>query len=138
MMKYTTAHRSKGLEADYVIIIGLRSGELGFPCQITDDPILNLVLAREDLTANAEERRLFYVSITRARKHVYLVVDDRHGTSTFASEIQRDGYEINVVGNNGEDPSCPLCETGKIVLRKGKYGEFHSCSNYPYCEYKEG
>jgi DNA helicase-4 len=137
MIRYTTAHSSKGLEADYVTIIGLRSGELGFPCQITDDPILNLVLAREDLTANAEERRLFYVSITRARKHVYLVVDDRHGTSTFASEIQRDGYEINVARNNGEDPSCPLCETGKIVLRKGKYGEFHSCSNYPYCEYKE-
>lgn len=137
MIRYITAHSSKGLEADYVIIIGLRSGELGFPCQITDDPILNLVLAREDLTANAEERRLFYVSTTRARKHVYLVVDDRHGTSTFVSEIQRDGYETNVVGNNGEAPRCPLCETGKIVLRKGKYGEFHSCSNYPYCEYKE-
>jgi DNA helicase-4 len=69
--------------------------------------------------------------------HVYLVVDYRHGTSAFVSEIQRDGYEIDVVGNNGEDPNCPLCETGKIVLRKGKYGEFHSCSNYPYCEYKE-
>jgi DNA helicase-4 len=137
LIKYKTAHSSKGLEADYVIMIGLRSGQLGFPCQITDDPILNLVLAREDLTANAEERRLFYVSITRARKHVYLVVDDRHGTSTFVSEIQRDGYEINAVVNNGEDPRCPLCETGKIVLRKGKYGEFHSCSNYPYCEYKE-
>jgi len=137
MIKYTTAHSSKGLEADYVIIIGLRSGKLGFPCQITDDPILSLVLAREDLTANAEERRLFYVSITRAKKHVYLVVDDRHGTSAFVSEIQRDGYEIDVVGNNREDPNCPLCETGKIVLRKGKYGEFHSCSNYPYCEYKE-
>ena len=137
VIRYKTAHSSKGLEADYVIIIGLRSGELGFPCQITDDPILNLVLAREDLTANAEERRLFYVAITRARKHVYLVVDGGHGASTFVSEIQRDGYEINIVRNNGEDPSCPLCETGKIVLRKGKYGEFHSCSNYPYCEYKE-
>jgi DNA helicase-4 len=138
MIKYTTAHSSKGCEADYVIIIGLKSGERGFPCQITDDPILNLVLARKDSTTNAEERRLFYVAITRARKHVYLVVDDRYGTSTFASEIQRDGYEINVVGNDGEAPSCPLCKTGKIVLRKGKYGEFHSCSNYPYCKYKEG
>ncbi|OGD44159.1 hypothetical protein A3K79_00720 [Candidatus Bathyarchaeota archaeon RBG_13_46_16b] len=94
MMEYTTAHSSKGLEADYVIIIGLSSGKLGFPCQITDDPILNLVLAREDRIANAEERRLFYVSITRARKHVYLVVDDRYPPSTFVSEIQRDGYEI--------------------------------------------
>jgi len=135
IIKYTTAHSSKGLEADYVIIIGLTIGEYGFPCQIMDDPILNLALAKQDRFANAEERRLFYVSITRARKHVYLVVDDKYMASTFIFEIQQNGYEINVIGDDGKTLSCPLCKSGEIVMRTGKYGEFHSCSNYPYCEY---
>lgn len=131
---FTTAHSSKGLEADNVILIGLASGEYGFPCQIVDDPILNLVLAKQDLFANAEERRLFYVAITRARKHVYLV-GGKFWASTFLSEIQQGGYEIEVVGDDVKALSCPVCKTGKIIPRKGKHGEFHSCSNYPYCEY---
>lgn len=134
-IKYTTAHSSKGLEADYVILLGLTTGEYGFPCQIMDDPLLNLVLAKQDPFANAEERRLFYVSITRAKKHVYLVADDSYRYSTFISEIQQNGYEITISGEGEKTQSCPLCKTGKIVLRTGEYGEFHSCSNYPYCEY---
>jgi len=135
-IKYSTAHRSKGLEADYVIVIGLTSGEYGFPCQIVDDPILNLVLAKQDSFPNTEERRLFYVSITRARKHVYLVAEDDFSVSSFVSEIQQKGYEIEVVGGRQGTVNCPVCKTGWIVLRNGQYGEFHSCSNYPYCEYK--
>jgi DNA helicase-4 len=135
-IEYSTAHRSKGLEADYVIIIGLTSGEHGFPCQIVDDPVLNLVLAKQDSFPNTEERRLFYVSITRARKHVYLVVDNDFSVSSFISEIQQKGYEIDVVGGRQETVNCPACKTGWIVLRNGQYGEFYSCSNYPYCEYR--
>ncbi len=133
---YLTAHSSKGLEADYVIVIGLTSGEYGFPCQITDDPILNLVLAKQDPFPNAEERRLFYVSITRAKKHVYLVIDNNYSVSSFASEIQQKGYEIELDTGNQSLLNCPNCKTGWIVLRTGQYGEFYSCSNYPYCIYK--
>lgn len=120
---FTTAHSSKGLEADNVISIGLVSGEYGFPCQIADDPILNLVLAKRDPFANAEERRLFYVAITRARKHVYLV-GSRFWASTFISEIQQGGYEIDIIGDDGKASNCKLCKTGKIILRKGKHSEF--------------
>jgi DNA helicase-4 len=135
-IRYMTAHSSKGLEADYVILIGLTSGKHGFPCQIADDPVLNLVLARGDLFPNAEERRLFYVSITRAKKHVYLVLDDDCRASTFISEIEQKGYEVNVVGESQKTLNCPLCRTGEVVLRRGEYGEFYSCSNYPYCDYR--
>jgi DNA helicase-4 len=55
-IEYLTAHKSKGREADYVIIIGLRSGRLGFPCQIADDPVLSLVMAKEDPHPIAGER----------------------------------------------------------------------------------
>ena len=135
-VEYSTAHSSKGLEADYVIIIGLTSGEYGFPCEIMDDPILNLVLAKQDSFPNAEERRLFYVSVTRAKKHVYLVVDSSYWVSSFVSEIQQNGHEVEIGDGDQRTLNCPSCETGWIVLRSGQYGEFYSCSNYPYCEYK--
>ncbi len=132
-IRYTTAHSSKGLEADYVILFGLISGIYGFPCQIVDDPILNLVLAKEDRHPNAEERRLFYVAITRAKKHVYLLTDE-YRTSTFINEIQRKRYDINI---REENISCPSCKIGKLMLRKTRQGEFYGCSNYPYCDYRK-
>jgi len=93
-----------------------------------------LVLAKQDLFANAEERRLFYVAITRARKHVYLI-GSRFWASAFIDEIEKGGYEVDIVGDDVKALNCPLCKTGRIILRHGKRGEFHSCSNYPYCEY---
>ena len=134
-IEFTTAHSSKGREADHVILIGLRSGLYGFPSQITDDSFLNLVLAREDVFPNAEERRLFYVAITRARKHVYLFIDENQQASEFITEIRQGGYEIEVPHGYSENYQCPICKIGIIIKRQGKYGTFHSCSNYPYCEY---
>jgi DNA helicase-4 len=133
---YTTAHSSKGTEADYVILIGLTSTGFAFPSQISDDPVLDLVLAKKESLPNAEERRLFYVAITRAKKHVYLIADTRH-PSIFASEIISDGYEVEIEGERGVGGSqCPVCKTGVILHRRGDYGEFFSCSNYPYCKYR--
>ena len=42
-LAYMTVHGSKGLQADYVIVLGLGSGEYGFPSEIADDPLLELV-----------------------------------------------------------------------------------------------
>jgi DNA helicase IV len=134
-VRYTTAHSSKGLECDYAIIVGLKSGEYGFPCQVADDPILNLVLAKKDYYPNAEERRLFYVAITRAKKHVYLIVKDKHHASDFITEIIKNDYEINLPKNNAKTSKCPECKDGQIIERKGKFGKFFACSNYPDCQY---
>ena len=133
-IKYSTVHRSKGLEADFVILIGLTSGRHGFPCEIVDDPVLNLVLTKEDSFPNAEERRLFYVALTRAKKHLYLVVDDSNGSS-FVSEIQKGGYDFRLFGTKVDVSICPICKTGIIIKKMGKNGEFYSCNNYPYCVY---
>jgi len=94
-INYLTAHSSKGKEADYVIVIGLTSGGYAFPSQIEDDPLLDLVLTKKEPTPNAEERRLFYVAVTRAKKHVYLIANIKN-PSTFAREITTGGYEIAV------------------------------------------
>ncbi|MCY4098125.1 MAG: UvrD-helicase domain-containing protein, partial [Rhodospirillales bacterium] len=72
---WMTVHRSKGLEADYAVVIGLCSGKYGFPAEIADDPLLDLVLAAPEAHPNAEERRLLYVAVTRARRQVFLLAD---------------------------------------------------------------
>ncbi len=74
-LSYMTVHRSKGLEADYVVVLDLCSGKYGFPAEIADDPLLDLVLAAPEGHPNAEERRLFYVAITRAKLGVFLLAD---------------------------------------------------------------
>ena len=133
LIEYKTAHKSKGRTVDFVIIIGLKSGELGFPCQIEDDPLLDLVQAQQEHFPNAEERRLFYVAITRARKHVYLVVSEPFNVSSFVTEIENNGYEINITGKKLEPIKCPVCRTGTIIFEE-KRGR-HECSNSPYCDY---
>ena len=131
-IRYKTAHSSKGLETDYVALLGLRNGVYGFPCQVEDDPILNLVLAKPESVKNAEERRLFYVAMTRAKEHVYLVVDKPYSASSFVTEIESSEYEIEAIGKRQELINCPNCKTGIIVSE----GEHNRCSNFPYCDYK--
>ena len=64
---YMTVHRAKGLEADYVVVLGLCAGNYSFPVGIADDQLLDLVLAAPEAHPNAEERRLLYVALTPGR-----------------------------------------------------------------------
>jgi DNA helicase-4 len=92
-----TVHRSKGLEAGYVIVDGLTTDEYGFPSEIEDDPLLGLVLARPDSFPHAEERRLFYVALTRARHQVHLIAD-RNYPSSFVLELLGGEYQVKHIG----------------------------------------
>ena len=127
---FLSVHKSKGLEADYVIIINCHSGKYGFPCQVSDDPILNLVLTFADQYENGEERRLFYVAMTRAKRGIYFLVDTDY-KSKFIAEIE--GNEVEEEGKMRE--KCPACITGDLIERNGQYGEFYGCSNFPFCLY---
>jgi DNA helicase-4 len=134
-VKFITAHSSKGTEADYVILVGVKSGVYGFPCQIVDDPLLDLVLAKADNFPNAEERRLFYVAVTRARKEVYLLAD-RNNVSGFVTEILNNDYGVIAFGKSSETAKCPECGTGNIQPITWNDSTFYSCSNYPYCRFR--
>ena len=134
-----TMHRSKGLEADYVVVLGLCSGKYGFPAEIADDPLLDLALAVPEGHPNAEERRLLYVAITRARRQVFLLADGGP-PSSFAKELVDDGYDITVFGRQPDgDVACPICVEGRLERRENTRNEsfFFGCSNWPLCEHRQ-
>ncbi|MCD8006128.1 MAG: UvrD-helicase domain-containing protein [Oscillospiraceae bacterium] len=131
-MTFLTAHRSKGLQADYVFIINNKNDKMGFPSKIQDSPLINLLLENSDQYPYAEERRLFYVAMTRAKKKVFLVTVDGRKSEFVRDLIEQYGKEIQQ-----ERFTCPLCG-GQLKLRRGPYGEFFGCSNYRSkgCTYK--
>jgi DNA helicase IV len=88
-IEFKTVHAAKGLQADYVIVLGLQSGRYAFPSEIADDPLLQLVLPSAESFSNAEERRLFYVALTRARHRVYLL-SSVYAPSSFVKELMQD------------------------------------------------
>jgi DNA helicase-4 len=71
-LTFMTAHSAKGLGFDNVIIMNMLEGKFGFPCQIEDDPIIKMVTYEDTSVPFAEERRLFYVALTRTRNRVYI------------------------------------------------------------------
>ncbi|MGC4042252.1 MAG: UvrD-helicase domain-containing protein [Armatimonas sp.] len=131
-----TAHASKGLEADYVIIHSLSRGKHGFPSQIEYDPALQMVLPDSEKFPFAEERRLFYVALTRAKKRVYLI-PEAASPSVFICEILSESeYEKTIVdGVEISFNECPRCKSGIVTKRSSTYGDFYGCSNYPICEF---
>lgn len=85
-IEFLTVHKSKGLEADYVILLQCNKDTYGFPSQVSDDPVLNYVLTKSDQFPYGEERRLFYVAITRAKIKTLILYDKRF-PSVFVDEF---------------------------------------------------
>ena len=195
---FRTVHASKGLEADHVVVLDAASGRLGFPSEIVDDPAFDLVLPEPENYPHAEERRVFYVALTRARKSVAILAP-KDRPSAFARELAENpeygvreiertcaaanrrcpacGGRLNPAktGKGGlrficehefhcgtSRPACPVCDAdlperspeeagafvcscgerftacrecrdGWLVERKGRYGPFLGCVNYPLC-----
>ena len=127
---FQSVHSAKGLEADIVIIINCNAGKYGFPNQMSDDPTLNLLLSEADQFENGEERRLFYVAMTRAKERLYLIADSAN-ESKFISEI-------SVEDNQNSKIKCPICKAGNMLPRKSGIATrgsrsryvFYGCSNW--------
>lgn len=134
-LRFLTAHRAKGAEADVVILPALL--ERSFPNTRADDPVLSLAMPHADHWPLGEERRLFYVALTRARRTVAMF-SVRGRRSAFLAELVEDGA-VRVTTLDGQavqEQPCPVCDGGVIVQRSGAYGSFQSCSNYPRCQHK--
>lgn len=103
---FLSVHSAKGLEADNVILVNCNQGAYGFPSLIEDDPILDFVLSRGESYPFAEERRLFYVAMTRAKKQMYVLYDEKKPSpfiSEFLLKLEIGSY------------LCPKCLEGKII-----------------------
>ena len=112
-VEFSTVHGAKGREADYVMVLDLNDGRWGFPSKVEDDPLLELVLppASGGGYPFAEERRLFYVAMTRARIGAYLVTDPVH-PSTFVTELLRGSCQLRQIGDLA--PECQRCSRGRL------------------------
>ena len=118
-LQFLTAHSSKGLSADNVIIINAKDDTYGFPSKVDDDPVLNLVVSNDVSYNYAEERRLFYVALTRTRNRVFIVTPERR-PSDFIKELLGEPQNYPNVVLKGELKAdlalssvirdrCPLC-----------------------------
>lgn len=200
-LRFMTVHASKGLEADHVVILRATRERMGFPSEIVDDPLLDLVLPKPESFAHAEERRLFYVALTRARQSVTILTNSEKPSAFVTELIEHPEYQTiqygepnlaphrckecggrmlahttkakrvyyscehtylcgekqyscSVCGQDipDEDPknpsnkictcgaefqACPNCQDGWLVERKGRYGNFLGCINYPQCKGKK-
>ena len=143
-MDFMTVHQSKGLECDYIILINCNGGSMGFPADIADNPILKYVLSEPDAYAFSEERRVFYVGITRAKKHTW-VLYDMNNPSPFVREFV-DSAASNPPETNEipESERCPKCQCGWVrtvkrgVAVNGNPYSVLACSNEKYgCDYRE-
>ena len=110
---FMTAHSSKGLGYDNVVLINMFEGKFGFPCQIEDDPIIKLVMYEDKSMPFAEERRLFYVAMTRTKNRVYIATP-KHKPSRFLVELIKDyklplSEEINMQTVDLFNLRCPIC-----------------------------
>lgn len=134
---FRTIHASKGLEADHVIVASLTAGRHGFPSTIVDDPVLELAMSGEDTFEHAEERRLLYVALTRARASV-TVITVAGDESPFVLELaDLPGVTVDEPAHaphsSGPMRRCPSCGDGTLVARSGPYGAFLGCSTFPRC-----
>ncbi len=140
-LQFLTAHSSKGLSAENVIIINAKDETYGFPSKVDDDPVLNLVVTNDTSYNYAEERRLFYVALTRTKNRVFIVTPEKR-PSEFIKELLRENNNYPNVTLRGEIKSnlnesdtvvknaCPICGYPMRLRWNKNYGlPLWICSN---------
>ena len=138
---FLSAHSSKGLGYDQVIILNGDDGTYGFPSQIKDDPIMQVINVFDNSYLFAEERRLFYVALTRTKNKVYILTPVNN-PSSFILEIikynQVKLYNKTGIKLSKKPHLCPKC--GYPLIRKYnsfKINNLYICSNEKeLCDFK--
>ncbi|MGC4191705.1 MAG: UvrD-helicase domain-containing protein [Thermomicrobiales bacterium] len=134
-LTFSTVHRAKGMEADYVVLLRVTDGFNGFPAEIEDDPVLRLFTAVPDSFPNAEERRLFYVAITRARRRVYITTFSGQHSRFIDEDLLADDALpfVERCGDLANRYRCPDCGELSIVKTEHGHGFWWRCIRYPRC-----
>ena len=129
VIEFTTVHKSKGLEADYIFLLGLNAGPgLNFPSTMISDPLLSALLSYIDPFPYAEERRLFYVALTRAKRRCFIMFR-QWKPSPFVLELMKPIYKGKVTLRGKALPElCLSCKVGSMLQQQGKNGLYLRCS----------
>ncbi len=135
---FMTAHSSKGLGYDDVIVINGKNETYGFPSKVEDDPVLSFVIKGDRSIDYAEERRLFYVAMTRTKNRVFFIAPEAN-PSEFLIELKQSYKNVKLLGEwNEEEPAsyinkpCPLCGYPMQLKYKKAYGlRLYICTNEP-------
>jgi len=93
-VEYRTIHKAKGLEADYVVLINVFNRDWGFPNKFYPPYFVNLIQDWDYDKKLEEERRLFYVAITRAKKGVYIFTEDYNQSEYIDELIDENNLEL--------------------------------------------
>ena len=130
-MRFLTAHSSKGLEADDVFVLADRDRG-GFPSTVSDD-LSDLFETRDEGIAFAEERRVFYVAMTRARRRLFLVnrTDEENYAQSARSPFLTELLSQSPVLSRST-PFCPEC-FGPVRIVEHDGNRFYGCCDYPNC-----
>ncbi len=141
-LSFLTAHSSKGLGFDNVVIINALDAMYGFPAQLQMDPVLKLVIRDDKSIDYAEERRLFYVAMTRTKNRVFIAAPETR-PSPFILELKEKYSNVTVEGllnprnrfNNQK--MCPICGYPLQLRFNENYGlKLYMCTNEPeICEF---
>lgn len=139
-LTFLTAHSSKGLGYDNVVIINAKDAILGFPSKIEDDPVMKLVIKDDESFDYAEERRLFYVALTRTKNKVHIITP-KYKPSQFVLELKEkynnillEGVSLSPAREMSNILKCPYCGY-PLQKRENKNfkvkGKVWICSNDP-------
>ena len=134
-IEFMTAHKSKGLQRDFVFLLCCSGGLKGFPSAIPEEPLLGLLLPEVERMPHAEERRLFYVAMTRCRKKLFFVVDQTR-PSRFMYELH-DRICPNIFRGVKLPPQCPNCGEALRLRHAGSdpSRKFYGCTGFPNCRF---
>tara|TARA_B100001179_G_scaffold231759_1_gene222549 strand:+ start:244 stop:3177 length:2934 start_codon:yes stop_codon:yes gene_type:complete len=133
-LSFKTIHASKGLEADHVVILGADNATMGFPSGITDDPLLSLVSPEAEPYEHAEERRVMYVAVTRARRTVTILASEAR-PSVFVEEFLKEP-EFGVAAPLSAEARTHVCPTcgGRLLHMPGRNGPgWYRCEHVKLC-----
>lgn len=136
-VEFLSVHKAKGIEADNVILLNFKNDRLGFPNRIADDMVLNLVLSKAETFDFAEERRLFYVAITRTKNRTFILTDNKNPSPFFKefSESKSVCFVAIKHHSDARSTNCPHCKTGTLLKVEHNGYSFVGCSNFPKCTY---
>ena len=136
-IEFRTFHGSKGLEADHVVLLQVFRGRMGFPSEIVDDPLLTMVSPEAEPFEHAEERRVMYVALTRARRSVTILssaasrsvfVEELEADPTYGLALTQEASAIAAVPH-----TCPECEGRLVQVPKQDGSVYYRCEHADFC-----